>query len=280
MLNLFNKIENALICPIDTEKLTLEDECFVCKKCGRRYSIDENILHFICNEDERPHTPSCLSQYIEKTISNLAKCFSGKRAMTRKEYDTNEYVKNYVDFSAVESGIIVDIASGPSAGYLHGTLDRMGHNALLIATDACPCVIHHYSILDKDKNFIYFDVDLDKHLPFIDQSVDVFTGVLMCNVQNYKELLSEIARCLKTGGKAVFHEVFYSENSESYKYLCAQNAVYASSEIYIHFCETLGLRCVNIEICWKSVGKVDPRDGMPLAETDEWYRKNIYFEKV
>lgn len=272
-------LNEILHCPIDKGKLDFCEDSFVCQVCNAKYPLEGNILHFICKEDDRPRTPMLLSEEMNNLYPDLESWFRQKQSATRDAYIKKEFVKNYVDFSAINTGVIVDIASGPSAGFIHGTLDKIGEDTLLIATDACPCVIHGYSKLHKDKNFMYFDVDLDKQLPFKDKSIDMFTGVLMCNVSNYKNLLREIARCIKPGGKAVFHEVFYAESSESYKYLCEKDAVYASSDVYVKFGEALGLKCLKVEICWQSVGKVDPGDGMPIAETDEWFRKNIYFIK-
>jgi SAM-dependent methyltransferase len=244
------------------------------------YLVENNVFRFIFDEDKRPLTPKYLSQEMYELYPDTKNFVLQKQNSRLSSINNNEHFEQkYLDFVQNTIGIIVDIATGPSGGYTHGILNSMPKDTVLISTDACTFCINSYSEFYIDKNYYYFDVDLDNPLPFNDNSIDTFTGVLLCNVSNYRGLLFEIARCLKTSGKAVFEEVFYSPESETCKYLSNKNAVYASSEIYIDYCESIGLDLISIDICRKSVGKVEPGDGMPLSETDEWYRKNIYLKK-
>ena len=208
-------------------------------------------------------------------------CFISQRRETTLSFlkKNEHFEQNYIDYALHAGGVIVDIATGPGGGWVHGILELMPKDTVVISTDACTPCIHGYSEFYKDKNYYYFDVDLDKSLPFHDNSIDVFTGVLLCNVSNYRGLLSEVARCLKPGGRAVFHEIFFSPKSETYTYLTKENAVYASSDVYVEFCKSVGLDLAAMETCEKSLGKLDPEDGLPLSESDEWYRKNIYLQK-
>jgi SAM-dependent methyltransferase len=243
--------------------------------------VENNVYHFITDEVHRPKTPKYLSKEMYELYPDGQRYVEQEGAKKLYLINKNErFERNYIEYALIEEGVIVDIASGPHGGWIHGILNELPQNAALISTDACSFCIDNYSRYYSNKSYFYFDIDLDKPLPFKDDSVDVFTGVLMCNIPNYRGLLTEIARCLRPGGKAVFEEVFYSPDSKTFEYLLKENAVYASSEIYVDFCQSIGLDWVAVDVCKQMVGKMDPDDGLPLSDSDESYIKNIYLKKM
>lgn len=88
--------------------------------------------------------------------------------------------------------------------------------------------------------FHAFDVDLDKSLPFKDESVDIFTGNLLMNVENYSTLIQEAYRCLKKGGKLAVIEIFFEHGSKTYEHLCSKGAIWSSFETFVAYCEKIG----------------------------------------
>lgn len=244
------------------------------------YKTNGNIYHFILEEKDRPVTPKYLSKELYDLFPDTYNFVLEKQKIKLSRIQKNEHFeKSYIDYVETKDGVIVDIATGPNGGWTHGILKNLSKNVTLISTDACNYCIDSYTEFYNQENYYYFDLDLDKPLPFKDNAIDIFTGSLLCNVSNYKNLLTEISRCLKTGGKAVFEEIFYSDNSVTYEYLIKENAIFASSDIYSDFCKKIGLEIVKIDVCEKMVGKMDPGDGLPLSDSDESYTKNIYLYK-
>ena len=194
------------------------------------YQRDGKIFHFILNEEQRPAWSKALEDYLVSNRVNLQmkrKYTYQKQMMTR-----DEKRKHFVD--AVSSGqVIVDLASGPS-GYFAPVLDSLEEDALFIATDACPSVLQAHAEACRKENFYLFDTDLDRELPFRDESIDVFCGNLLNNVNNYDGLIREAYRCLKPGGKFCVIEMFFDQASVSYKSLKDQkNRMSKSDNLFL-----------------------------------------------
>lgn len=64
-------------------------------------------------------------------------------------------------------------------------------------------------------------------MPFKDESVDIFTGNLLMNVENYSTLIQEAYRCLKKGGKLAVIEIFFEHGSKP-------TNIYAQKERFGH----------------------------------------------
>ena len=189
----------------------------------------------------------------------------------------DEKRKHFVD--AVSSGqVIVDLASGPS-GYFAPVLDSLEEDALFIATDACPSVLQAHAEACRKENFYLFDTDLDRELPFRDESIDVFCGNLLNNVNNYDGLIREAYRCLKPGGKFCVIEMFFDQASVSYKSLKDQKKIWASPETYADYCHSLGFDFTGSDILLTRRGKFSESDYYPLDENDVMTIRTMYFEK-
>lgn len=180
------------------------------------YNIDGNVVHFITDEDSRPNWSKILNQHLILNNTNLQmkQRYNSQRTIMNKD----DAHKRFVKFVSEVRGVKVDLASGPS-GYFSPFLDTLDDNDIFIATDACPAVIEAHSEACNKENFYVFDVDLDKSLPFKDESVDIFTGNLLNNVENYSTLIQEAYRCLKKGGKLAVIEIFFEHGSKTYEHL-------------------------------------------------------------
>ncbi len=240
------------------------------------YSVEGNILHFILKEEDRPEWSRALDQHLVTNKVDLK--MSEKYQRQKNEALKDEKRRRFFDFILASDGAKVDLASGPS-GYFSPILDGMGEKDIFIATDACPSVVAaHSAACDKD-NFFVFDIDLDKELPFTDQSIAAFSGNYLDNVEHYGELLKEIHRCLKPGGRFAVIEIFFEKGSRTYEHLNSQGAVWASFETFTAFCENLGFRCLGSDILLTRKGKIDEGDLYPLDENDCSAERTVYFEK-
>ena len=136
----------------------------------------------------------------------------------------------------------------------------------------------HATTNRKRKNIDICEIDLDKKLPFKDNSVDMYCGNLVNNVMNYKELINEVYRTLKVNGKYNVIEWFFDENSETSKYLKENNSLIQSIDYYIDFCSQCGLKLINKEIQSSSIGKLEG-DLLPINPNDKKSVVMLYFQK-
>ena len=107
-----------------------------------------------------------------------------------------------------------------------------------------------------------------------------FSGNLLNNVDNYRELLKEISRCLKVNGRFAVIELFYEMGSQTYDYLKQRNAVYSSLEDYIEVCNEIGLKYKGSEIRREIIGKITEGDLLPIGENDKCLEMIVYFEII
>lgn len=243
---------------------------------GTDYTIENNIIHFIHNETDRP----AWSKALERSYSEF-----GEVLDMSKNYDaqqqaaqSNKALQEYFGFITEKGGIILDLASGPS-GYFAPALDRLQNGSVFIGSDACTTVVRAHSKANTNDNFFIIDADLDKSLPFQSGCLDVVCGNLLDNVNNYRELISEAYRCLKHGGKFAVIELFFEKDSQTYGYLMQQNAVYSSLKTYIDYCSTVGFKYLGGKILKETIGKIDKSDILPIRESDKSVVRTVYFEK-
>ena len=241
------------------------------------YNIDGNVVHFIIDEDSRPNWSKILNQHLILNNTNLQmkQRYNSQRTIMNKDGAHKQFVK----FVSEVRGVKVDLASGPS-GYFSPFLDTLDDNDIFIATDACPAVIEAHSKACNKNNFYAFDVDLDKSLPFKDESVDIFTGSLLMNVENYSTLIQEAYRCLKKGGKLAVIEIFFEHGSKTYEHLCSKGAIWSSFETFVAYCEKIGFEFLGSDIINTRKGKISEGDLYPLDDNDCSCDRTVYFKKV
>ncbi len=241
------------------------------------YYEEGNILHFIVDENDRPEWSKALEHSLatEKTDLKMSQRYEEFRRIMAGDGKR----KRFVDFISAADGVKVDLASGPS-GYFSPVLDTLMETDLFIATDACPAIVRAHSDACRRDNCFVFDIDLDRELPFHDNSIAVFSGNLLNNVKHYAELIREIYRCLKPGGRFAVMEMFFENGCRTAEYLSSRGAVWSSLDTYAAFCESVGLRYIDSDIVQTRTGKIDAGDLLPLDENDRSEERAVYFEKV
>ena len=240
------------------------------------YVREGNVFHFVTDEAARPAWSKALDEYLTGTPVNLMmkRRYSGQK----RRMNSNDALRHFVEYVSASGGIKVDLASGPS-GYFAPFLDTLKEDDCLIITDACPAVIKAHADACKKDNFYIFDVDLDKGLPFKDESVDLFTGNLLNNVENYPGLIKEACRCLKSGGRLALIEMFFDQDSKTQQSLAEQGKIWASYESFIQFCESVGFICTGSETVTTRKGPISDGDLYPLDKDDCSTDKTIFFTK-
>lgn len=240
------------------------------------YIEEGNIFHFILDDESRPQWSKALDSYLADNNIDLQ---MKKRYAEQREIMTKDARrKRFVDFVSAVKGVKVDLASGPS-GYFSSFSDTLTPNDAFIITDACPSVIAAHSAACNKENVYVFDLDLDQALPFKDESIDIFTGNYLNNVDNYASLISEVYRCLKPGGRFAVIEMFFDHGCKTYEHLNAQGNIWASFEKFVSYCESVGFINLGCEIINTRKGKISEGDLYPLDNNDCSSDRTIYFEK-
>lgn len=240
------------------------------------YLEEGNIVHFILDDESRPRWSKALDSYL---VSNHIDLQMKRRYEEQREIMTKDLKrKRFVDFVSAVKGVKVDLASGPS-GYFSSFFDALTPDDAFIITDACPSVIAAHSAACNKENIYVFDVDLDRALPFNDESIDIFTGNFLNNVDNYAFLISEAHRCLKPGGKLAVIEMFFDHGCKTYEHLNAQGNIWASFETFVSYCESVGFTNSGSEIINTRKGRISDGDLYPLDDNDCSTDRTIYFEK-
>ena len=240
------------------------------------YIQDGNKVHFIIDEDDRPYWSKMLERSFVKDETGLKMYEKYKNQKNIAARD--DKLKRFFDFISERNGVKVDLASGPS-GYFSPVLDTLDKSDVFIATDACPSVIAAHSEACSKENFFVFDIDLDKGLPFYDECIDVFSGKLLNNVNNYDVLIGEVYRSLKYGGRFAVIEMFFEHGCKTFEHLNSQGAVWSSFETFVKFCESTGFKHIGSDILQSRKGKIDSGDLYPLDENDCWTERTVYFVK-
>lgn len=240
------------------------------------FLTEQNIIHFIVNDSDRPRWSKQLESYFTQsgvTLNMTRNYNSQKRIMT-----ANPSKKRFIDFVSDKRGVKIDLASGPS-GYFSAVLDNLTEDDLFIATDACPTVVCAHSKACNKNNFYILDIDLDQTLPLKDTSVDVFSGNLLSNVNNYADLIQEAYRCLKPDGHLALIEMFFEHGCKTYEHLHSKGEIWASFETFVAFCEKVGFTYLGGDIISSRKGKISKGDLYPLDEHDRWTDRTLYFVK-
>lgn len=237
---------------------------------------DGNLVRFILNDADRPWWSKQLEGYF---LQSNKKLNMSRNYQSQKRIMTSDPSKNrFIEFVSCKQGIKVDLASGPS-GYFAAVLDNLEETDVFIATDACPTVISAHSKACNKENFFVFDVDLDKPLPFKDSSIDLFSGNLLSNVNNYAELINEVYRCLKVGGHLAIIDMFFEHGCSTYEHLKGKGEIWASFETFVDYCEKVGFVYLESDILSSRKGRLSSGDLYPLDENDCWFDRTLYFTK-
>ena len=241
-----------------------------CKK------LNDNTFNFI-PEGEQPEWSRLLDEY---WLSQAQKPDMPKRYTAAcEEASKSSVLKKYFSFITEKGGIIVDLASGPS-GYFAPAFDLLKETDLFIAADGIKTILEAHAAANKENpNFMAVCIDLDKPLPFRDNSIDVMCGNLLDNVEGYKDLIREIYRCLKPGGRYGVIDLFYEEGSQTFAYLSEKNAVYSSFNYYVSFCREAGFHFLESQLMKTIKGKLQQEDFLPICEDDVAEMRTIFFEK-
>lgn len=238
--------------------------------------LNDNTCNFI-PEGEQPQWSKILDEYW-RSLSQKPN-MQQRYAKAREEAAKSTQLNKYFSYITEKGGIIVDLASGPS-GYFAPALDLLKRNDLFIAADGSDIILEAHAAANMDNpHFMAACIDLDKPLPFKDNSLDVMCGNLLDNVEGYRNLIREIYRCLKPGGRFAVIDLFYEDGSQTHDYLTEKNAVYASLEYYISFCHSAGFHFFRSELLKKIKGKIDKNDLLPICENDVAEMRTVYFEK-
>ncbi|MGI6214877.1 MAG: class I SAM-dependent methyltransferase [Christensenellales bacterium] len=245
-------------------------------KDGVYYRKDKNIFNFFAGNDSMPAWSKALEEHIKqnKTSLNMEQNYSAQR----KRMAENEKLKQFADFVSSVDGVKADLASGPS-GYFAPILDNLKEKDIFIATDASPSIAKAHAKACSRSNFFVFNLDLNRELPFKDESVDIFTGYLLNNVENYAGLIRETYRCLKRGGKLALIEMFFEHGCKTHEYLMKQGAIWSSYEVFEAFCESAGFKALGSGIIASRSGKIAEGDLLPLDNSDRSLDMAVYFEK-
>lgn len=248
-------------------ELELINDIISCKKCQNELKYSDSYICLFSNDDERPYW----SMHMQTEFEN-----HGIILEMNKKYDAFDtyYSKKeiVVDFfnRVLDSGkIIVDLASGPS-GYFGTVLKLLKNEQMFFITDGSPVILNAHMDANKGRrNIGYIDLDLDKPLPFKNDSIDCFMGNYLGNVMNYRQLVTEAHRSLKPGGRFSVIEIFYDKDCETATELRNSEKLYADLEVYTEFCEGIGFKLDRKGTIEHIVGKLDPSDSLPRNDTDQ-----------
>ncbi len=245
-------------------------------KSGIPYREEGNIIHFIADENDRPEWSKALENSLTagKTDLKMSRRYKNQRRIMTEDGKR----RRFVDFISAADGVKVDLASGPS-GYFSPMLDTLKETDLFIATDACPTVLRAHSQTCPKDNYFVFDVDLDRELPFRDESIAAFSGNLLNNVEHYAALIQEAYRCLEPGGRFAVIELFFESGCRTFEYLRSSGAVWSSFDTYVSFCESVGFRYMDSAVLQARTGKIAEDDLLPLDENDRSEERTVYFQK-
>lgn len=239
------------------------------------YTEDNNYFSFFDNGDIRPEWSRRLNDYLTINKADLNMKVNYENYLNA--INTNRNLKKIYIFIKEKKGIKVDLASGPS-GFFYPIVANSTENDIVIVTDACKYILDDINNTCQKENFFIFDIDLDKSLPFKENSVSVFSSNLLSNCKEYEQIIKEVYKCLERKGRFVVIEWFYEKEKATYKYLDDNNQIIVSMDKYIEYCERLGFKYIGNRLMKTRKGKLDG-DLFPLDENEVVYEKALFFEK-
>lgn len=245
----------------------IDDNRFICNSCSHEIKFNNSYICLFDNEDERPFWSIHMQTMFRK--HGIVLEMDSKYNAFDKYYSKKEVVLDFFDRILDNGKIIIDLASGPS-GYFGTIIKKLRDDQLFIISDGSPDILKAHMEANKEKNNIgYMDLDLDKPLPFKNDSIDNFMGNYLGNVMEYQQLVSEAYRSLKNGGRFSVIEIFYEQGSETAFELRRENRLYADLDKYIQYFESVGFKLECKGTIEHVVGKLDPSDSLPRNDTDK-----------
>lgn len=247
--------------------LNFTDENFTCLSCKRRGEFSDSYICLFSDESERPFWSMHMQTEFERhgIVLDMNKNYDS----FEKYYLKRQLAIEFFDKISSSGKIIIDLASGPS-GYFGILINKLKQDQYFFITDGSPVILKaHMDANDEKSNIGYIDLDLDLLLPFKDESVDCFMGNYLCNVMEYRQLISEVYRSLKKGGRFSVIEIFYEHNCDTTLELISEGKLHAELEPYIRYFESVGFRLERRGVIEEIVGKLDPSDSLPRNDTDK-----------
>lgn len=249
-------------------------EKFLSTLTCQNYRVSKNTITFL-QEKERP----VVCQKMDSFYLNKRYPMGHMYHAASFKFKDDKAMQHYYNFILANKGICVDLASGAS-GYFGPILFQLHKEMEFVISDASKVMIKAHSTANlKRRNVVILDIDLNQLLPIKNNSIDMYCGYLVNNVQNYIQLVQEVARTLKISGKFVIIEWFFESTSITANFLQKNHFLIQSLEYYICFCESIGLKLMNKELQSQSKGKLT-NDLLPVDENDKKSVYILYFEKV
>lgn len=231
-----------------------------------------NVYSFITGE--RPEWSKRLDLFFSGSKYPMGRMYN----FAEIRFKDNKVMQELYKIVLETNGIIIDLASGPS-GYFGPVLENLCENSTFVITDASKFLINAHSVANRNRNKVkIFDIDLEKELPFKDETIDCYCGYVPSNIDKFDLLLNEVSRTLKKNGKLCIIDWFFDEKTDTFKYLKDNNKVTYSLKNFISFCNGLELKLTNKDLDRKYIGKQEG-DLLPINPLDEIMVYGLVFVK-
>ncbi len=248
-----------------------------CGNCGQAFPMEAGVAVLGDREEIvrfADRWPGGLSE------ASLRSAISARRAA----YESDATFRAWIDRAATQTGVIVDIATGPGSSLLGPLLPLLSMDVHVAATDASlPLLKQLHDLWRQETRATTLDFLAcnANGLPFGDGSVDVVTSFLgMGNVWDdperqkpprFGQAYREARRIVRPGGRVYDLAIFFAEESETARLLADQGCVAATQEGFESFLTTLGFQIEGAEKLWPRQGKSHPGDMVPIGEDDAWW---------
>lgn len=289
------RLLEALVCPVCHAALRIVDDpgdaaaiasgAMRCAACAAEYPI-ENGIGRLGDSESLYQVADWLSEdaLTDELIQRNAE---GEE----RRYRRNPAYAQWVDAIAATKGLIVDIATGPGGSMLGALMPRLQDSCHVVATDAAsPTLTRLKAYWDvrregRPLDFLLCDAN---QLPFVDGSADAVTSLGgFENVRSDRRsnkpargyAYVQAARVIRPGGLVFDTTTVYGVSSETAALFSARGDPFASRATLQELWSSLGLLVQSVEVISHGRGKVDPRDGLPLSDSDEWEALQWVLEK-
>ena len=132
----------------------------------------------------------------------------------RQEEQERSAAPRFAAEMAARPGTILEVASGPGGGFMPWTVLLNG-NTRILAFDRSRMILEDWKeLLDRSGvgdrvTFAVFDA---RSMPLRDGSIDTISSLLgIGNVEGWADVIAEIARVLKPGGRVYSQELIFNE---------------------------------------------------------------------